>query len=136
MEAIVNQFVLEDLPIKTEILSKDEAMAKGAMALFTEKYGDEVRVVTMGDGVSVELCGGTHCTSTGQIGLVKIVSEASVSAGLRRIEAIAGTQINRALSASSYTWSLGLQKKLSVLQKRLRNVLVLFNLRLRSRKTS
>jgi alanyl-tRNA synthetase len=92
VEAIVNQLVLEDLPIKTEILSKDEAMAKGAMALFTEKYGDEVRVVTMGDGVSVELCGGTHCTSTGQIGLVKIVSEASVSAGLRRIEAIAGTQ--------------------------------------------
>jgi alanyl-tRNA synthetase len=92
VEAIVNQLVLENLPIKTEVLSKDEAMGKGAMALFTEKYGDEVRVVTMGNGVSVELCGGTHCTSTGQIGLVKIVSEASVSAGLRRIEAIAGTR--------------------------------------------
>ncbi len=92
VEAIVNQLVLENLPIKTEVLSKDEAMGKGAMALFTEKYGDEVRVVTMGNGVSVELCGGTHCTSTGQIGLVKIVSESSVSAGLRRIEAIAGTR--------------------------------------------
>jgi alanyl-tRNA synthetase len=92
IEAIVNQLVLEDLPIKTEVLSKDEAMGKGAMALFTEKYGDEVRVVTMGDGVSVELCGGTHCRSTGQIGLVKVVSESSVSAGLRRIEAIAGTR--------------------------------------------
>jgi alanyl-tRNA synthetase len=92
VEAIVNQLVLEDLPVKTEVLSKDEAMGKGAMALFTEKYGDEVRVVTMGDSVSVELCGGTHCTSTGQIGLVKIVSESSVSAGLRRIEAIAGTR--------------------------------------------
>ncbi|MGD0821204.1 MAG: alanine--tRNA ligase [Desulfomonilia bacterium] len=92
VEAKVNQLVLEDLPVKTEILSKDEAFGKGAMALFTEKYGDEVRVVTMGDGVSVELCGGTHCRSTGQIGLVKVMSESSVSAGLRRIEAIAGTR--------------------------------------------
>ena len=92
VEAKVNQLVLEDLPVKTEILSKDEAFAKGAMALFTEKYGDEVRVVTMGGGVSVELCGGTHCRSTGRIGLVKVVSESSVSAGLRRIEAIAGTR--------------------------------------------
>ena len=92
VEAKVNQLVLEDLPVKTEILSKDEAFGKGAMALFTEKYGDEVRVVTMGGGVSVELCGGTHCRSTGQIGLVKVMSESSVSAGLRRIEAIAGTR--------------------------------------------
>jgi alanyl-tRNA synthetase len=90
VEDIVNQLVLENMPIKTEILSKEDAMGKGAMALFTEKYGDEVRMVTMGDNVSVELCGGTHCSSTGQIGLVKVVSESSVSAGLRRIEAIAG----------------------------------------------
>jgi alanyl-tRNA synthetase len=91
VEDIVNQFVLENLPIRTEVLSKDQAMEKGAMALFTEKYGETVRVVTMGEGVSVELCGGTHCSSTGQIGLVKIASETSVSAGLRRIEAISGT---------------------------------------------
>jgi alanyl-tRNA synthetase len=105
VEDIVNQLVLENLPITTEILSRDEAMEKGAMALFTEKYGEEVRVVTMGDGVSVELCGGTHCTSTGQIGLVKIVSESSVSAGLRRIEAIAGTCSLEYLRDLSYTVS-------------------------------
>ncbi|HON39150.1 MAG: alanine--tRNA ligase [Desulfomonilia bacterium] len=92
VEAIVNQYVLEDFPIRTEITSKEQAMAKGAMALFDEKYGEEVRMVVMGDGVSVELCGGTHCHATGQIGLVRITSESSVSAGLRRIEAIAGTR--------------------------------------------
>lgn len=92
VEAIVNQYVLEDLPVRTEITSKEQAMAKGAMALFDEKYGDEVRMVIVGDGVSVELCGGTHCHATGQIGLVRITSESSVSAGLRRIEAIAGTR--------------------------------------------
>ncbi|HDP25376.1 MAG TPA: alanine--tRNA ligase [Deltaproteobacteria bacterium] len=92
VEAIVNQYVLEDMPIHTETTSKDVALKKGAMALFSEKYGDEVRMVTMGNDVSVELCGGTHCLSTGEIGLVKILNESSVSAGLRRIEAIAGTK--------------------------------------------
>ncbi len=92
VEDIVNQYVLENLPIQTQITSKEEAMALGAMALFDEKYGDEVRMVTMGGSVSRELCGGTHCGSTGEIGLVKIVSESSVSAGLRRIEAFAGTR--------------------------------------------
>ncbi len=92
VEAIVNQYVLEDFPIRTEVTTKENAMTKGAMALFDEKYGESVRMVIMGGDVSMELCGGTHCRSTGQIGLVKIISEGSVSAGLRRIEAIAGTK--------------------------------------------
>jgi alanyl-tRNA synthetase len=90
IEDIVNGLVLADLPVCTNLMAREDAMSKGAMALFTEKYADEVRVVTMGEGISVELCGGTHISSTGEIGLVKIVSESSVSAGLRRIEAFAG----------------------------------------------
>jgi len=92
VEAVVNQYVVENLPIKAEIVEKEKALEKGAMALFTEKYGEEVRMVSIGGDVSIELCGGTHCGSTGEIGLVKIISESSVSAGLRRIEAVAGTQ--------------------------------------------
>jgi alanyl-tRNA synthetase len=91
IEDIVNQYVLTDLPVTIKVMSKEEALEMGAMALFNEKYGDQVRVVSMGD-VSTELCGGTHCKSTGEIGLVKIVSEGSISAGLRRIEAVAGIE--------------------------------------------
>jgi alanyl-tRNA synthetase len=90
IEDIVNSLVLADLSVRTELTAKEDAMSKGAMALFTEKYADEVRVVSMGQGVSVELCGGTHVNTTGEIGLVRIISESSVSAGLRRIEAYAG----------------------------------------------
>lgn len=89
IEAMVNDAVLRDLPIETNEMSINDAKAKGAIALFGEKYGETVRVVDMG-GESIELCGGTHLKSTAQIGSFKIVSEGGVSAGVRRIEAIVG----------------------------------------------
>ncbi|HYF50400.1 MAG TPA: alanine--tRNA ligase [Planctomycetota bacterium] len=88
IEARVNEMITSDYPIKTEELPIAEARTKGAMMLFGEKYGERVRVVTMGP--SVELCGGTHCGTTGQIGYFRIVSESSISAGVRRIEALTG----------------------------------------------
>jgi len=94
VEDIANDIVLRNAPVITRLLSRDDAIASGARALFGEKYGDEVRVVAMGEsggntmGWSVELCGGTHVNRTGDIGLISVVGESAVGSGVRRIEAL------------------------------------------------
>ncbi|HYZ26616.1 MAG TPA: alanine--tRNA ligase [Geminicoccaceae bacterium] len=95
IEAEVNRFLRQNAGVTIRLMDRDEAIAAGAMALFGEKYGDEVRVVSMGrepDGrtTSVELCGGTHCARTGDIALFKITGESAVAAGIRRVEALTG----------------------------------------------
>ncbi len=89
IEIIANQKVREDLCVHVKVMDLDEATALGATALFEEKYGDKVRLVEV-EGYSRELCGGTHLNATGEIGLIKIISEGSVAAGVRRIEAVTG----------------------------------------------
>ncbi len=106
IEDIANERVLENSKVTTRLMAVDEAIASGARALFGEKYGEEVRVVAMGEagnalGWSVELCGGTHVKRTGDIGLVSIVSQGAVAAGVRRIEAMTGNAARRRLTDES-----------------------------------
>lgn len=107
VEDMANEIIVQNTPVTTRLMSVDDAIAEGAMALFGEKYGDEVRVVAMGQAVqgektgkaySIELCGGTHVTATGDIGLVRILSESAVGAGVRRVEAVTGEAARAYLS--------------------------------------
>ncbi|MGG5151158.1 alanine--tRNA ligase [Alcaligenes aquatilis] len=130
VEAIVNEQVLANQTVQAQLMSFDDAVSGGAMALFGEKYGDEVRVLDI--GFSRELCGGTHVQRTGDIGLFKIVSEGGVAAGVRRVEAITGTNslhwvqaqerlLNDA-SASLRTQPEGLVARISALQAQIKDL--------------
>jgi alanyl-tRNA synthetase len=104
VEAAVNAQIRGNGDVETRLMTPDEAIAMGAMALFGEKYGDEVRVVSMGTGddgqtYSIELCGGTHARALGDIGLFKVVGESAVSSGVRRVEALTGEAARQYLSA-------------------------------------
>ncbi|MBT3645031.1 MAG: alanine--tRNA ligase [Gammaproteobacteria bacterium] len=100
IERLCNEEILKNTPISTEVMSVDAAKERGAMALFGEKYSESVRVLTMGDGFSMELCGGTHALRTGDLGLLRVLSEQGIASGVRRIEAVVGEQ---ALSAVAET---------------------------------
>jgi alanyl-tRNA synthetase len=97
VEARVNDLVLADLAVHAEIMTQEEARKSGAMALFGEKYGDEVRVISVGDWAR-ELCGGTHAVRSGQLGVIKLLGESSIGSGVRRVEALVGSDAYRFLA--------------------------------------
>ena len=108
--AVVNDQVRANAEVSTELMNMDDAIAAGAMALFGEKYGDEVRVLTMGaDRFSVELCGGNHVSRTGDIGLFWVTSEAGVASGVRRIEAVTGEAALTHVAAMSQNDAIGVR---------------------------
>ena len=107
VEELANEIIIQNSPVTTRLMAVDDAIEEGAMALFGEKYGDEVRVVSMGTAThgegegktySIELCGGTHVSATGDIGLVHVIAESAVAAGVRRLEALTGDAARHYLS--------------------------------------
>ncbi|HWI90877.1 MAG TPA: alanine--tRNA ligase [Flavisolibacter sp.] len=98
VEQIVNGKIRENIPVVIRFMPKEEAMKTGAMALFGEKYGETVRVVTIDPAYSIELCGGTHIGSTGELGFFKITSESAIAAGVRRIEAVSGLSAEKIIN--------------------------------------
>ncbi len=129
VEDIVNEQIRNDLKVNTVIMNKDEAVALGAMALFDEKYGEDVRVVTMGDEkapFSRELCGGTHVSSTGNIGYFHILSESAVAAGVRRLECVTGCGADsyvRFLEDKLHAAANGLKTNINDLEARIAGLL-------------
>jgi alanyl-tRNA synthetase len=97
VEARVNDVVIEDLAVHAEVMTQEQAIKAGAMALFGEKYGDQVRVISVGDWAR-ELCGGTHALRSGQLGVVKLLGESSIGSGVRRVEALVGSDAYRFLA--------------------------------------
>jgi len=113
IEQICNEQIRLNSAVKTEIMDLDDAKQTGAAALFGEKYEDTVRVLTMGEGFSVELCGGTHASRTGDIALLKIVSEGGIAAGVRRIEAVTGARALEYIDQSAVQLESKLQEQVS-----------------------
>ena len=125
IENLVNHYVRENVVVKTDVLPTNSAKDRGVVMLFGEKYGDEVRVLTMGS-FSVEACGGTHVSQTGDIGLFKIVSQAAAAAGIRRIEAVTGqAAIDFMATREKTLYEMALQLKVSIkkLPEKLQSVL-------------
>ena len=126
VEKMVNEKIRENIPVIIKSMHKDEAVALGAMALFGEKYGDVVRVVIMDPNYSLELCGGTHVGSTGELGIFKIQHESAVAAGVRRIEAVCGASAESYINEqfTALTEIRGLLKNTKDINKSIENLLV------------